>query len=94
MLRQRKRQKRLKAGDIVLICSPYVLVTHRGIIKNCHNPESYSVTGTIVTGGSSGVMEIPYDTRALLVDPVRPLVMLDGLLVMVPRNCLRRYEDE
>lgn len=91
---QRNRTRQLTSGDLVVIKSPYVHVTLDGYIKS--DPAgSQHITGHLIdASGDAESCEIPYETVAVLIDDKKSLIMHEGKILMVPRSCLWRFEDE
>lgn len=81
-------------GDLVIISSPYRLVTHDGHVKDSSQSGSHAVKGHVKLQDDWAPIEIPYETRAILIDEKIPLVMIDERIVMVPRSCIQRLKDE
>lgn len=94
MPRLKGKIRYLNPGDLVVVRSPYPLVTHDGQIRNRMHPETQTVTGHIRMQDDWEPISIPYETRAILIDERVPLIMLDEKIVMIPRSCIQRCKDE
>jgi hypothetical protein len=89
---QRKRIKNLQAGDLAVIRSPYTLVTLNGHVKSDPSYLQY-ITGYCVDPvGDVKTFNIPYESVVILIDEMRPLVMHEGQILMVPKSCLWRVD--
>ena len=94
MPKLRGKIRYMNPGDLVVVGSPYRFVTHDGQIRSRINPTPDSVTGHVKMQDDWQPLDIPYETRAILIDEKIPLIMLDGKIVMLPRICLKRCSDE
>jgi hypothetical protein len=93
----RKSRKKLQAGDIARIKSPYSRVRRDGVIINASN--SY-VTCNVQSQGYNPddyrwvPIQIPIGALVMILDPVKVIALYEGSKIMVPRDSLQLLEDE
>ena len=100
----RKKVKKIRVGDLVVVRSPFIRVTLDGFVKA--DPEhQQNIRGCLAdldqrsdskreSVSSGRPIDIPYGTVAILIDETKPLIMHEGKILMVPRSCLCRIEDD
>lgn len=91
---QRKRIKSLQPGDLAVIRSPYLLVTRDGYLKSDPAYLQHITAYSVDLGGDVKTVDIPYETVVILVDEMKSLVLHEGRILMVPRSCLHKAEDD
>lgn len=91
---QRKRIKKLQSGDLAVITSPYMHVTLDGYVKSDPSFGRHITGYSVDDGGDVKTFDVPYETVVMVVDEMKAFVMYEGRILMVPRSCLHRIDDE
>lgn len=91
---QRKRIKKLQSGDLAVITSPYMHVTLDGYVKSDPSFGRHITGYSVDDGGDVKTLDVPYETVVMVVDEMKAFVMYEGRILMVPRSCLHRIDDE
>lgn len=78
----------------MIVVSPYVHVTSRGVVKNTF-PNGQCVIGHVQDqiDESWTPIEVPYGSVCMLLNAATPIVLYNGLVVMVPKSCIRILEE-
>jgi hypothetical protein len=70
-------------------------VTLDGYVKSDLSSGQQHITGYIVDSGDDvKTFNVPYEAVVVVIDEMKSFVMHEGRILMVPRSCLRRIEDD